>query len=89
MVAAATPQRTPAKKLSPLERIERSMNGIASVVVGHLDQLAMLPGHQRTNLLRRLRSLNGHLAQLEKALMAQAAEGSGSVPPRRAEVSGW
>ena len=49
----------------------------------------MLPGHQRTNLLRRLRSLNGHLAQLEKALMAQAAEGSGSVPPRRAEVSGW
>ena len=64
------------------------MNGIAGVVVGHLDQLATA-GHQRTNLLRRLRSLNGHLAQLEKALMAQAAEGSGSVAPRRAEVSGW
>ena len=71
-----------AEQLTPDERLERAWNTIAAVATGHTDVLMALSGDRRADLLRRLRTANGHLVQLEKALMAQAAEGS--APSRRA-----
>ena len=73
-------ERSEAARRDPLERIERALNSLGATIIGSLDELVERGGD---DLLRRVRTAQGHLATVERALEGASASGR----PNTEEVS--